>query len=120
MSEAPILDRRAFVCAPTRRLVEHINLDGGGLLRWLEDEVVVVTEELDLERDVEGWAPGIKRAAKRKFLESHVGEDALFPTYQELRHFLGQGDLEEIFDRWFRLRRLELLEIGPEDWKGSH
>ncbi len=110
-------DRRVFICSPTRKLVEHINMMGGGIFRVLEDEVVVLSELVDFEQEIEGWGPSIKRAAKQVFIESNVGDDEPFGNFQELADVLGPGTPAEVFDRWFVLRPVDFLEIEPKAWQ---
>lgn len=108
-------DRRVFICFPTSNLLDQIRTLGDDYLRALEDEVVVLSESVDYERDIEGWAPEIGRTAKRVFIENLAG--SVFSDIQELAYVLGPGTPLEVFDRWFVLRRVDFLELAPRDWQ---
>lgn len=112
-----MFDRRVFICSATPKLLERIHTLGDDHLREFDVEVVVMTELVDYERDIEGWGPSIRQAAKRVFIEKLVGEDEVFGDVQELADVLGPGSLAEVFDRWFVLREVEFLEVGPRAWR---
>lgn len=105
--------RRAFL-VHGRTDLGHLIADTE-LLEEVRRPVVVASAVADFDREIDGWRPAIRRAAKKQFLK------LLRDTFsQESLHFLGaESDELEVFDRCFELNEIDCLVIGPDDWRKS-
>lgn len=112
-----MLDRRVFICRPRPKL--HVLVANSNNPRWeeLEEEPVIITEKVDFEAHLEGWRPSIEREAKRLFMDSLVGEMAVFETAAALKETLGGGNAVEVFDKWYLLLDADYLELATDVWK---
>ncbi len=112
-----ILARRVYVVQAKDELLEYLRrIAEPQSVDVFREATVIMTDEVDFERHLEGWGKGVKEVAKETFIESLFGEFCPFENEYELYDVLGTQSYVKLFDRWFDIDEVEYIEI-KKDWK---
>lgn len=109
-------DRKVYISKARPELLARL-ADHPDLAKYLGRSIVLMTEELDFEKDLEGWGPQIVETVKEDFIHDLIGVDefgiaGLFETTAALYAVLGEApNFVALYDRWFELERVEHREI---------
>ncbi|MBK1829515.1 hypothetical protein JIN77_02160 [Verrucomicrobiaceae bacterium R5-34] len=107
-----VYSRKIFVVAPKECLVAHLIGVEPRLERFseaLHRPAVYLTPEVPFEESLEGWAPGLKRIIRRKFLEQYraEGSDDLPAVEIPDDAFTSDDEIAKCFDQWWTIREAD-------------
>lgn len=110
--------KKVFLATPKPQLLNHLSSLGYEQASEIMDQgLVIMTESLDFDTEIDGWGPEIKRVAKREYIKSLVYDTSYFSNEEEMYEILGhESSTVELFDNWFDIELIEYIEI-PTCWK---
>lgn len=112
-----IFSRRVYIVESKDELLEHLGcIAEPQSVDVFREATVIMTEDVDFEKHLEGWGKGIMEVAKETFIEGLFGEFCPFKDEDELYDVLGTQSYIELFDMWFNISEVEYIEI-EKDWK---
>ena len=110
-----IICRLGFLISPKAELLSFLKLPATGD-HLLCESITVITPALDYEEAFEGWKLAWKAKAKQDFVADIVRRcSAEFPRFTNQ---LINGPIDELFDKWWTLSELSVMEIDPS-WRPS-
>lgn len=102
--------RVAYVFSPTAEMEERFSLaQADDEFEFYEEPVVIVTERLQWDSEVEGWRPVIRRRCIDAF-RAYLVDDV-----PHLQRVLGHDCVTDSFDRWWSATRCDCVDI-KNDW----
>lgn len=112
-----MFDRKVFLVRPKKRLSDILHSLDDDLQEALKYPVVIMTEKLSFEQDLEGWRLCIIEVAKDRFIEEL--EKDILHSY-DIESTLGEVTRKsDFFDMWFELTEVDFLEINGVVWKAN-
>jgi hypothetical protein len=116
--EQSIFSRKVYTVHAKKELLQHLEkIAEPQSVDLFRDTTVIMTDDVDFERHIEGWGIKLTKAAKETFVENLFGEFSPFVDEHELFNVLGETtSYVELFDRWFTIAEVEYLKIS-KDWK---